>query len=54
MWGASGSLPASPSAVLEEPWPASRLSGRTRLTAKDDDNWEQEEAAAFCGETGKG
>lgn len=35
--------PASPSAVLEEPWLTSRLCGCTRLTAKDEDHWEEEE-----------
>lgn len=35
--------PASPSAVLEEPWLTSRLCGRTRLTAKEEDHWEEEE-----------
>ena len=50
--------PASPSAVLEEPGPASRLSGRTRLTAKEDDHWEEEEdeeeeEEAFCDEMGR-
>ncbi len=49
-------VPASPSAVLEEPWLTSRLSGRTRLTAKEDDHWEEEEEEeeeAFCGEMGR-
>lgn len=49
-------LPASLSAVLEEPWLASRLSGRTRLTAKEEDHWEvdeEEEEEAFCDEMGR-
>lgn len=48
--------PASLSAVREEPWPVSRLSGRTRLTAKEDDHWEEdeeEEEEAFCDEMGR-
>lgn len=44
--------PASPS--LEEPCPASRLSGRTRLTASEEDHWEEDgEEGAFCDETGR-
>lgn len=49
-------VPASLSVVLEEPWLASRLSGRTRLTAKEDDHWEEdeeEEEEAFCDEMGR-
>lgn len=47
--------PASPSAVLEEPWLASRLCGRTRLTAKDEDHWEEdeEEEESFCDNMGR-
>lgn len=46
---------ASPSADLEEPWLTSRLSGRTRLTAKDEDHWEEEEEEeeVFCDEMGR-
>lgn len=48
-------VPASPSAVLEEPWLTSRLSGRTRLTANEEDHWEEEEEEeeAFCDEMGR-
>lgn len=45
-------VPASPSALLEEePWLISRLCGLTRLTAKDEDHWEEEdrvEGKSFC------
>lgn len=53
---ASRLVPASPSAVLEEPWLTSRLCGRTRLTAKDEDHWEEEdkvEDGSFCDEMGR-
>lgn len=61
MVAASEFVPASPSAVLEDPWPTSRLSGRTRLTAKEEDHCEEEEEQeeedeeeeAFCGEMRK-
>ena len=50
-------VPTSPSAVLEEPWLTSRLSGRTRLTANEEDHWEEEEEEeeeeAFCDEMGR-
>lgn len=47
-------VPVSSSAVLEEPWLTSWLSGRTRLTAKEEDHWEEEEEEeAFCDEMGR-
>ena len=52
MGAASRSVPASLSEVLEEPWLTSRLGGRTRLTAKDEDHWDEEDddKEAFCDE----
>lgn len=45
--------PATPSVVLEERL-TSRLSGRTTLTAKDEDHWEEEEEEkeSFCVDMG--